>query len=776
MLEKTKKQYLKKYRKEARQEAGGQDIPSEILPRLKAETKHGIMLVVIAIAVIIVVLSLFGWAGAFGHGIDVGLRYLFGWGRFAVPAVLLVVGYLYFNPEKYILRTANYIGLGGLMLSYSGLIHLFFVPILRATSDISVGRGGGYFGLALSYPLQKIMGPWAAGVILFGLLVISLLVLFDVSLKRLASGGNFFSRLSERFREFFYRLRTNMEANTADGRMAEPEEIHDEQSSVSPEFGVKSIGKVASQSGMKAAQPAGEQAGLFTVPKKTIRKIEVPIDLLETSNSKPASGDVVAIKQKIEDTLRNFGIDVEMGETKVGPTVTQYTLKPAEGVKLSQITTLSNDLALALAAHPIRIEAPIPGKSLVGIEVPNKAVAVVKLKEILQSDEFKKRKSKLTVALGKDVAGTSWAVDLDPMPHLLIAGATGSGKSVCLNAILISLLYQNSPDELKLILVDPKRVEMTGYNGIPHLITPVVNEIDKTINSLRWVVAEMDRRFELLQKTGHRNIQAYNQDAGNTMPYLIVAIDELADLMSVAANEVEAAIIRLAQMARAVGIHLILATQRPSVDIITGLIKANITSRIAFSVASAVDSRTILDTSGAEKLLGRGDMLYISAQLSKPKRLQGAYVTDDEINRVLAYLKSKGQPEYQEEITAKVVDRTLAGNFEDLGDDDLLEQAKDLVIKTGKASASLLQRRLRVGYARAARLLDLMEEGGIIGPGDGAKPREILVSRDHVMADPQVDEGEENADETEEPEERDGTGDEQEETEDDPDDDPRPPR
>lgn len=772
MLEKTKKQYLRKYRKEARHEAVADGLPTEALPRLKPETKHGIALVTIVIAAIVVVLSLGGWAGALGHGIDVGLRYLFGWGRYAVPLVLLVVGYLYFQPQKYVLRTANYVGLGFLVLSYSGLIHLIFVPLERAASDISAGRGGGYAGLLLSYPLQKIMGPWATGVILFGLLIISLLVLFDVSLKRLASGGNFFSRLSERFREFFYRLRMNMDTTQNGEDSADESPMPGEgQSMAAPEFGVKAIDKeAASETGAPAPATAESkkpavQAGLFPQPKKVIRKIDVPIDLLESSNAKPASGDIDAIKQKIHDTLQNFGIDVEMGDTKVGPTVTQYTLKPAEGVKLSQITTLSNDLALALAAHPIRIEAPIPGKSLVGIEVPNKAVAVVKLKEILQSNEFKKRPSKLAIALGKDVAGNSWVVDVDPMPHLLIAGATGSGKSVCLNTILLSLLYQNSPDELKLILVDPKRVEMTGYNGIPHLITPVVNEVDKTINALRWVVAEMDRRFELLQKTGHRNIQAYNQDNGNIMPYLVVAIDELADLMAVAANEVEAAIIRLAQMARAVGIHLILATQRPSVDIITGLIKANITSRIAFSVASAVDSRTILDTSGAEKLLGRGDMLYISAQLSKPKRLQGAYITDDEINRVLAFLKSKGQPEYQEDVTAKVVDKTLAGNFEDLGDDDLLEQAKDLVIKTGKASASLLQRRLRVGYARAARLLDLMEEQGVIGPGDGAKPREILVSRDHTSAvsdegmdeaDESIETAEEEPDEEETAEEDDG--------------------
>jgi S-DNA-T family DNA segregation ATPase FtsK/SpoIIIE len=310
---------------------------------------------------------------------------------------------------------------------------------------------------------------------------------------------------------------------------------------------------------------------------------------------------------------------------------------------------------------------------------------------------------------------------------------------------------------------------MTIYNDIPHLLTPVVNEIDKTINALRWVVSEMDRRYRLLSKTGHRNIQAYNQDNGNDMPYLVVAIDELADLMSVAANEVEAAIIRLAQMARAVGIHLILATQRPSVDIITGLIKANITTRIAFSVASSVDSRTILDTSGAEKLLGRGDMLYLSPQISKPKRIQGAYVTDQEIERVANFLKSKGEPEYREEVTVKVIDRTLVGDFEDMGDDALVGQAKDLVIKSGKASASLLQRRLRVGYARAARLLDILEEQGVIGPGDGAKPREILVPSGVFGSDTgeagQEDDFEENNEEAANTEE--GGGDENGESRDD---------
>lgn len=730
MLKRTEKDYLKKYKKEARQEMKSGQVSNPEKPRLKDETKNGILIVIISAVTIIFVLSLLSLAGTVGHWINVALTSVFGYGKYTIPVVLLVVIYLLSKPQQYAFRRTNYIGLGFLILSYSGMLHLLLVPLNQAITIIKNGKGGGYIGLVLSYPLEKAMGPWAAGVIMSALLLISLLVLFDVSLKRLSSGGTIFMRIGERFREFFYKLKVNMDQTDINKGMDEEEPVAEDV----PNFGVKELSQTTLEKKEISAEPStaatpGEQMAILPKPKKVKRSIDIPIDLLESSNAKPTSGDIESNKEKIYRTLKNFGIEVEMGETKVGPTVTQFTLKPMEGVKLSQITTLNNDLALALAAHPIRIEAPIPGKSLVGIEVPNKTVAIVKLKEILQSEEFKKRKGNLYMSLGKDVAGHAWVADIDPMPHLLIAGATGSGKSVCLNTILISLLYQNSPDDLKLILVDPKRVEMTVYNGIPHLLTPVVNEIDKTINALRWVVAEMDRRYQLLSKTGHRNIQAYNRDNGNGMPYLVVAIDELADLMSVAANEVEAAIIRLAQMARAVGIHLILATQRPSVDIITGLIKANITTRIAFSVASAVDSRTILDTSGAEKLLGRGDMLMISPQLSKPKRIQGCFVTDEEIERVTAFLKAKAQPEYQEEVTAKVVDRTLAGSFEDMGDDELVGQAKELILKSGKASTTLLQRRLRVGYARAARLMDILEEQGIIGPGAGAKPREILIAR-----------------------------------------------
>ncbi|XOU94111.1 MAG: DNA translocase FtsK 4TM domain-containing protein [Candidatus Kerfeldbacteria bacterium] len=728
-----KKKKLDKYKKEAKKDIGNDDLEIGEDNYLKPETKNSIFVITVFLLIVISIFSLFGWAGSLGKMINTSLSYLFGWGKYIFPVMLGLIAFVILNPRKYKLKLTNYLGFGLMILSYSGFIHLAGVPIDQATSAISEGNGGGAAGLLLSYIFIKAVGIWVAGIILVFLFVISILISFDITLRRVLESGNIFRGVTEKFRSFYYKIQNNMETTKNDAEDEDVDEEDDQEQVSEAEFNVKELGEKSTSSSEEAplivSKPEKEtdQLNIFKKSKNSINKVDIPIDLLDSSSDKPTSGDIEANKDIIFNTLKSFGIDVEMGEIQIGPTVTQFTLKPLDGVKLSQIVTLNNDLSLALAAHPIRIEAPIPGKSLVGIEVPNKSIAVVKLKELLMSREFKKRKSNLTIALGKDVAGNSWLADLDSMPHLLVAGATGSGKSVCLNDILISLLYQNSPEQLKLILIDPKRVEMTAYNDIPHLITPVINQTDKTINALRWVVAEMDRRYELLSKTGHRNIQGFNNNSDEMMPFLVLAIDELADLMSTASKEVEAAIIRLAQMARAVGIHLILATQRPSVDIITGLIKANITTRIAFSVASLVDSRTILDTSGAEKLLGKGDMLYISPSLSKPKRLQGALVNDQEIERVLSYWKSKGQPEYIENITERVVDKTLSGNFEDLGDDELVEQAKDVVLKAGKASASLLQRRLRVGYARAARLLDILEDQGVIGPGEGAKPREILI-------------------------------------------------
>ncbi|MBI3232296.1 MAG: DNA translocase FtsK, partial [Candidatus Doudnabacteria bacterium] len=409
--------------------------------------------------------------------------------------------------------------------------------------------------------------------------------------------------------------------------------------------------------------------------------------------------------------------------------VTQYTLRPAAGIRLSQIGALQDNLALALAAHSIRMELPIPGKALVGIEVPNKSTAIVRIRDCLQTPQFVDYKSKLALALGRDVAGNPQVADLAKMPHLLIAGATGTGKSVAINSLFISLLYRNTPQDVKFIVIDPKRVELNLYNGIPHLLTPVIIDHEKAVNALKWSVAEMDRRYRLLSEIGKRNIVEYNEMSGLAMPYIVILVDELADLMAVAQADVEAAIVRLAQMARAVGIHLVVATQRPSVDIITGLIKANITSRVAFAVASQVDSRTILDTSGAEKLLGNGDMLYINAEFNKPRRIQGAFIGEKEVRKVVDFFKVQaGAPIYNEEILEKPKKNIGIPGFEgsDGEDDDpLLEEAAEEVRRAGKASASLLQRRLRVGYARAARLLDILEAKGIIGPGEGAKPREV---------------------------------------------------
>lgn len=456
-----------------------------------------------------------------------------------------------------------------------------------------------------------------------------------------------------------------------------------------------------------------------------------PLELLQGDRGTPSSGDIKANANIIKRTLENFGIEVDMSEVSVGPTVTQYTLKPAEGVKLSRIVALHNDLSLALAAHPIRIEAPIPGKSLVGIEVPNRSIALVGLRSLLEHKLFQEAPSPLLFALGRDVTGGPVFADLAKMPHLLISGATGTGKSVSAHSLMTSFIFRNPPEILRFIIVDPKRVELSVYNDIPHLLTPVITDPKKTVQALRWATREMDRRYDLLSQNHVRDIMGFNNQAAKTgeelLPYIVILIDELADLMAMFPREVEASIIRLAQMARAVGIHLIVATQRPSVEVITGLIKANITSRIAFQVASQIDSRTVLDMAGAEKLLGNGDMLFLAGDTSKPRRIQGAFVSESEVKKVVGFLREADAPDYEEAIfDARADDSEDLGNDVSGDNDPLYDEARELVLQAGKASASYLQRRLRVGYARAARLLDIMEAKGIVGPADGAKPREVF--------------------------------------------------
>ena len=586
---------------------------------------------------------------------------------------------------------------------------------------------GGWFGYLISLPLLKYFGFWATKIIFLALISIGILIFWQFLGK--------FSKKQVLEKEII-------------------EEAPQKSSIIKRIFGAKfKVKEVPNPEGTKFPQEKEKELSslkMETKPiagQKTFSYQPPPLNLLESDQGAPASGDTKINSAIIKKTLQNFGIEVAMSEINIGPTVAQYTLKPAEGVKLSKITGLSNDLALALASHPIRIEAPIPGRSLVGIEIPNKVRAQVRTRNLIESSIFQKSPSGLTIALGRDVSGNPIYADLTRMPHLLVAGSTGTGKTIFLNSLILSLLYQPTtltksagPETLRFILVDPKRVEFPVYNKLPHLLCPVIYSAQQTIGALKWLTGEMERRFDVLADVQARDIDSFNESAlknGNkTLPFIVLIIDELADLMAAKGREVEAGIVRLAQMARAVGIHLIVATQRPSVEVITGLIKANITSRITFQVASQVDSRTVLDTAGAEKLLGSGDLLYISADISKPKRIQGAYVSEKEVRKVVKYIESKveqtiSQPDMEEDLIEEIEKdfggrENWTGAVFDGEEDPLYEEAKKLVVESQKASASLLQRRLRVGYARAARLIDMLEQKKVVGPADGAKAREVF--------------------------------------------------
>ncbi|MDD2680511.1 MAG: DNA translocase FtsK 4TM domain-containing protein [Patescibacteria group bacterium] len=710
---------------------------------LDERAKRSIVIVIIFALGLISLLGLFNMSGQTGIFLSKWLILIFGFGKWLVPLILLFWGILLVRDKTVEVRFSDYLGLFLLFISYQTLFHFFFAQ-QKWLSIVKEGAGGGYIGYYLSTAFDYVFGFWGGVIILICLLLVSLVLVFNTSLSKLIGRESFFGSIFNAIAGSFQTLFTS--SQTDEDRIRAKKLIAEARSSVLDSWQSKAVVEeevdeeiedeiVDLQRKISASQQTKKQEKII-IPKKKIR-IDMPLELLSAKSGQAIGGDTQAAAEKIKHTLENFGINVTMAETKVGPTVTQYTFKPAEGVKVSRIITLNNDLSLALAAHPIRIEAPIPGQSLVGIEVPNRTKAVVGLREILEDKVFTSRKHNMMMAIGKDVSGTSWIYDLTRMPHLLVAGATNSGKSVCLNTIIISLLYQNNPDDLRFIMVDPKRVELPAYNGIPHLLTPVITEVSKTINALKWCLNEMDRRYDVLNKAGKKNIQGYNESKPEEkMPFIIFIIDELADFMMTSGKEMEAAIIRLAQMSRAVGIHLILATQRPSVDVITGLIKANIPARIAFSVTSLVDSKTILDVSGAEKLLGQGDMLLTTAELSKPKRIQGAYVSDQEINDVISYIKEKsGEAEYLEGVTdrqkvAGVAGVGLDGTHGD--EDELMEEAQEVIIKAGKASTSLLQRRLSIGYGRAAKILDMLEDAGIISPSNGSKPREVLVSREEL--------------------------------------------
>lgn len=663
---------------------------------LSPEQLREIIAVLVLVLSGLFLLSLVGIGGRVGELTATLFTYLWGSVGYVIPVGLFVVGVALLFPERFPLRRATALGL------------VLLVVVVPTLASLVVPSGGGLLGDSVANLSRAAIDGVGSYILFIGLLVVSLLMVTSRSLA-----------------EFIGLLRRTAEADETDDTAAEPR--------------VSVFTTVKGRMGA-GARALPDKVSVATAPMLVRRdpNWDFPgVELLSTSQTKAQAGNISKNVELIQKSLKDFHIDVSMGDVHIGPTVTQYTLKPADGVKLNQITARQQDLALSLAAHPIRIEAPIPGKAAVGIELPNKVAATVTLREMLESEDFSKSKSRLALALGRDVAGLPISVDLEKMPHMLIAGATGAGKSIAINSIILTLLYRNSPADLRLVLVDPKRVEFTHFNGIPHLLTPVVTEPEKTVNVLRWAVAEMERRYRMFAEIGSRDIQSYNEKKKDeALPFIVVVIDELADLMAQSAKEVEGAIVRLAQMARATGIHLIVATQRPSVDVITGLIKANIATRIAFAVASQIDSRTIIDQSGAEKLLGRGDMLYLGADFAnKPKRIQGVYVTEKDIDNVTNFLKSQGAADYNDEIPNFGARAAVGAGGDGGSDDDLYNEAKQTVIQAGKASASLLQRRLRVGYARAARLLDILESQGVIGPADGARPRDVLADVSELSGD-----------------------------------------
>lgn len=650
------------------------------------------------------------------------LRQITGWLAYAVPFLLLKISYNWLRPNRPPTQWSRAIGAWLAVLGLLGLLHSIGVHPDDALQVAHEGRGGGYVGFVLVYPLATALSSLVALIIFAAALIIGCFLAFNITPTE-----------AWHYLTFFIPRRAADDADIE----GEGEDVSDEAvPAQSFRINRMSLGSNKADPDQLRLQEQREQKDLEQkeLARRQLRAANKkyhlpPLELLESSSRGPDSGNIEENREKIQSTLQNFNITVAMGKVNVGPTVTQYTLRPEEGIRLSQITALQNDLSRTLAAHPVRIEAPIPNTDLVGIEIPNKQVALVRVRDLFVSKEFKNSDSPLTFALGKDVSGRTRADTLERMPHLLIAGATNSGKSVAIHAFMMSLLYRNSPALVRLLLIDPKRVELTAYNDIPHLLAPVIVDSHKTLNALKWALKEMDERYRALEESGSRNLLSYNlANPDAAKPYIVIVIDELADLMVKHAREVEGPIVRISQMARAVGIHLVVATQRPSVNVITGLIKANIPSRIAFKVASQIDSRTILDMAGAEKLVGTGDMLYLSSDQAKPVRLQGGFVSEDEVRAVVSYIKEHN-PIESEAYDQSITERTAGGgdSMGETGDDELFEQAKTIVLQSGKASASLLQRRLRVGYARAARLIDMLEEQNVVAAAEGNKPREVIL-------------------------------------------------
>ncbi len=702
---------------------------------LSPQARQAIAAVTVGVVGLFFLFSMLGYAGRAGGFTEVGLHWLFGAGAWLAPVACAFYVVALMNPKD-----DEHVSVSKMLG-----IALFFFSILAAL-ELYQADLGGIAGLSLSYPLSFLVGEMVAGILLFGFVLIGTFLIFNT--------GIVFPRFTPKDTE----LEGESEEDLGlDGLNLDlPEEVTpkaetEEAEEESPKKGLRAVAE-------KVSELTNKNMGDIVVKNFSGTYTPPPLSLLKKDAGKAVAGDVKANSLTIKRTLKEFGINVEMDAVESGPAITRYSLKPAQGVRIARIVALQQELQLALKSSTIRIEAPIPGKSLVGIEVPNAVRSTVGLASILKNPEYTDSPKPLLVALGKDVAGGVHFANIARMPHALIAGTTGSGKSVTIHNIIVSLLFRNSPDQLRFILVDPKRVELTLYNGIPHLLTPVITEPKKAIQSLSWAVKEMARRYDILQTEGIQGIELYHQNVYHPakkaweekgspeeekdnlpepLPYIVIILDELNDLMQAYPRELEALIVRLAQMSRAVGIHLLLATQRPSVNVITGTIKANIPTRIALNVASQIDSRTIIDQMGAEKLLGQGDMLF-SAEGSKLIRIQSAYISGEEIKQVVAYLKDQSADMLTDGINFEDTKEGSAASFmasiggsDDEAEDELFEDAKMAVTEAGKASTSYLQRKLRIGYSRAARLMDLLEEQGIIGPADGARPREVLSQSDN---------------------------------------------
>lgn len=721
---------------------------------MRDETVQVILSIFSFLIVVLTLLASFGKAGWIGDNSFIFLYKLFGIGYFLIPVMFAMLGISFLQGLKKKFEITKALGALLFLISGLGLIHVIYAG------------ASGVIGRLIAVPLIKLVDLWATSAILFALLVVSIIMTFDLyfTLHDLA----FWRKGDEEEKKKHKAGAKNEGMDDYEKAAVDKAVATSEADSVTSALAIEAA-KVAKANADRAATKVKKKGLLdFTDNEETDFATSVvvphllpftppPLTLLEKDRGKPETGDIKANANIIKRTLQNFGITVEMDEIAIGPTVTRYSLKPAEGVKLSRIVGLNNDLALALAAHPIRIEAPIPGKSLVGIEVPNTAKTTVGLATLLSSPSYQESDKPLLMSLGKDITGHALFSNLAKAPHMLIAGTTGSGKSVTIHALVTSLLYRNSPENLKFIMIDPKRVELTMYNKVPHLLTPVITDPKKAILALKWAAKEMSRRYDVLEQHAARDIDSYHKTIlapalekfkskngdkdkeidpsvklPETMPYIAIFIDELADIMQTYPRELEAAIVRLAQMSRAIGIHLVISTQRPSVNVITGLIKANIPSRIALQVSSQIDSRTILDQMGAEKLLGAGDMLYLGGEMSKPVRLQSAYISESEVKRVVKYLIDEYKDQINDEINLTPTEAGASAAFDAMAgddameEDDLYESAREAVTSAGKASTSYIQRKLGIGYSRAAKLMDMLEEHGVIGPANGSKPRDII--------------------------------------------------